>query len=273
MKAVNKSYTQDILPQTSTKDIITLKLMQQFFNKKNILSLMAIAVLIWLVTLGYKDMKEKKAGESSEKFLSAYNNTNCTAENTYTVFSKAFEDWYKVCKLDLSNQKLDMIPEPVYSITNIKSLDLSYNTITDISKIGAFQKLLSLDISHNKIAKIPNSLTSIESLGEINASYNEADKLFDDAFLDPSYGLTNLKRLNLSHNKFKTLPPVITSMPNLTNLNLAGNNILVNNTFVSTISGLKNLILLTISKESAKGSDKQIEAIKTSLPDLKVVTE
>ncbi|XP_039531658.1 oligodendrocyte-myelin glycoprotein-like [Pimephales promelas] len=111
---------------------------------------------------------------------------------------------------------------------NIQSLNLTHNRLSDLDHhLSSFTHLRILDISYNRLLHFPASLP--RALWEINISGNRLRVLHKDdtAFqwnlrvLDLSVNklervvfinntLPNLKALNLSHNKFWTVP---TNMP------------------------------------------------------------
>ncbi|XDV54520.1 hypothetical protein PO909_022794 [Leuciscus waleckii] len=111
---------------------------------------------------------------------------------------------------------------------NIQSLNLTHNRLSDLDhRLSSFTHLRILDLSYNRLLHFPASLP--RALWEINISGNRLRVLNKDdtAFqwnlrvLDLSVNklervvfinntLPNLKALNLSHNKFWTVP---TNMP------------------------------------------------------------
>ncbi len=111
---------------------------------------------------------------------------------------------------------------------NIQSLNLTHNRLSDLDHhLSSFTHLRILDISYNRLLHFPASLP--RALWEINVSGNRLRVLNKDdtayqwnlRVLDLSVNklervvfinntLPNLKALNLSHNKFWTVP---TNMP------------------------------------------------------------
>uniref|UniRef100_A0A673KYN0 Oligodendrocyte myelin glycoprotein a n=2 Tax=Sinocyclocheilus rhinocerous TaxID=307959 RepID=A0A673KYN0_9TELE len=113
---------------------------------------------------------------------------------------------------------------PVGLQRNIQSLNLTHNRLSDLDHhLSAFTHLRILDISYNRLLHFPASLP--RALWEINISGNRLRVLNKDdtayqwnlRVLDLSVNklervvfinntLSNLKALNLSHNKFWTVP-------------------------------------------------------------------
>ncbi|XP_051971869.1 oligodendrocyte-myelin glycoprotein-like [Xyrauchen texanus] len=130
---------------------------------------------------------------------------------------------------------------PVGLQRNIQSLNLTHNRLSDLDHhLSSFTHLRILDISYNRLLHLPASLP--RALWEINVSGNRLRVLNKDdtayqwnlRVLDLSINklervvfinntLPNLKALNLSHNKFWTVP---TNMPQNLNVVDLSHNIL-----------------------------------------------
>ncbi|KTF82786.1 hypothetical protein cypCar_00024638 [Cyprinus carpio] len=139
---------------------------------------------------------------------------------------------------------------PVGLQRNIQSLNLTHNRLSDLDHhLSSFTHLRILDISYNRLLHFPASLP--RALWEINVSGNRLRVLNKDdtayqwnlRVLDLSVNkmervvfinntLPNLKALNLSHNKFWTVP---TNMPH--NLEVVD---LSHNTLVQILPGSIN---------------------------------
>ena len=66
--------------------------------------------------------------------------------------------------LDLSSQHLEQIPDDIYKILTLESLDLSHNLLLEIEGIGKLKTLKHLDISDNKISVLPKSILDLKDL-------------------------------------------------------------------------------------------------------------
>ncbi|KAA3610504.1 MAG: leucine-rich repeat domain-containing protein [Calditrichaeota bacterium] len=84
------------------------------------------------------------------------------------------------------------------NFTNLQSLYLSYNKISDISFLKGLSNLQSLDLSSNKISDY-SFLKGLSNLQSLYLSYN---KISDISFLK---GLSNLQSLYLSSNKISDI--------------------------------------------------------------------
>ncbi|XP_052678741.1 leucine-rich repeat and fibronectin type-III domain-containing protein 2-like [Crassostrea angulata] len=100
---------------------------------------------------------------------------------------------------------LRSIPVEVRSLTGLRKLDLSRNSLTIVDKvtIGNPEILQMLDLSSNDIVKIsPGAFTELVNLEILSLSENNLQTLPKDLFL----GLTNLKTLRLSFNRIFSVP-------------------------------------------------------------------
>ncbi|XP_041920669.1 oligodendrocyte-myelin glycoprotein [Alosa sapidissima] len=142
--------------------------------------------------------------------------------------------------VDCSNRGLSQLPDGLQH--NIRFLNVSHNHLQDLDGLlGHFAHLRTLDVSHNRLHKFPSGLP--RALWDIRASRNYIRHLDknDTAYhwnlqmLDLSWNeldrvvfinntLPALQALNLSHNKFWTMP---TNMPhNLQTVDISHNYLL-----------------------------------------------
>ncbi|KAI1893403.1 hypothetical protein AGOR_G00123370 [Albula goreensis] len=139
--------------------------------------------------------------------------------------------------VDCSGRGLTQLPEGLQH--NIRALNLSQNRIHNLDGLlGHFAHLRTLDVSHNRLSHLPgglpralwvvraagNRIRHLEkndtayhwNLRELDLSANQLERV---VFINNT--LTNLLSLNLSHNKFWTVP---TNMPaNLESADLSHN--------------------------------------------------
>ncbi|KAJ8348711.1 hypothetical protein SKAU_G00273000 [Synaphobranchus kaupii] len=139
--------------------------------------------------------------------------------------------------VDCSGRGLSQLPDGLQH--NIRTLNLSRNRLQDLDGLlGHFAHLRTLDVSHNRLDRLPTGLP--RALWEILASGNRlrlldkndtayqwnlraldlsANELERVVFINNT--LSDLRLLNLSHNKFWTVP---TNMPsNLETVDLSHN--------------------------------------------------
>ncbi|KAM1208469.1 hypothetical protein ACFX13_014490 [Malus domestica] len=143
--------------------------------------------------------------------------------------------YLKLHSLNLSGY----IPEELYSLFNLKQLDVSSNYI-----VGKIPYVLPPNATHINLAcnyltqNIPHSLPTMKSLRYLNLSHNLLSGPVGNVFT----GLQNLRELDLSYNNFTgDLPSSFGSMTNLTGL------FLQNNKFTGSVAYLAELPLTDLN--------------------------
>ena len=119
--------------------------------------------------------------------------------------------------------------------TNLSFLDLTGNSISDISPLTELNNLEHLELRDNSISDIL-PLAGLTNLTQLNLSNNSISDIL------PLAGLTNLTQLNLGGNSISNISSVA-GLTNLINLYLGGNSIsdispLVANTGLGTGDGI-----------------------------------
>lgn len=101
--------------------------------------------------------------------------------------------------LDFSINRLTVFPSELGAVTNLKSLNLSYNRITKIEHFGKFPNLDYLDLSSNKITEIGDEIAALKNLRHLNLKSNYSlENISTRIFV-----LKNtLKVLNIKNTKF-----------------------------------------------------------------------
>nr|KYP52555.1 Protein lap1 [Cajanus cajan] len=109
-----------------------------------------------------------------------------------------------ICKLDLSNNNLQNIPESLTArLLNMVVLDVHSNQLRSLpNSIGCLSKLKILNVSGNLIEYLPKSIENCRSLEELNANFNKLSQLPESI----GFELINLKKLSVNCNKLVFLP-------------------------------------------------------------------
>jgi hypothetical protein len=131
-------------------------------------------------------------------------------------------------------------------LLDLKSLDASNQSITELSGIEAFPSLERLNLSSNYIRYL-DALAGLTTLVELDLSHNYVIDV------SPLAGLTNLKKLNLANNEVAYITP-FSSLASLEELDLTSN--LVSNLWA--LAGLYNLNRLNLTSNRVTN----IEALK-----------
>lgn len=145
----------------------------------------------------------------------------------------------------IKDRILKTLPPPIYSLSNIKTLQVSNNKhfvfvdgnvkqLTSLTalflhnnqlsfisnEIGFLTNLTLLDLSHNKLQKLPDKLAFCCKLSKLDASHNALRKIPKTVSM-----MTNLRELILDNNKItlEGIPSHIVTMTKLSKLSLKNN--------------------------------------------------
>jgi len=104
-----------------------------------------------------------------------------------------------VTTLDLSNQGLTVVSDDVFKKTDLESLNLSSNQLTDAlpSQIGQLKHLKVLNLSNNQMTGVPAEIGQLQNLEVLDLSNNQITGLPNEIG-----NLKNLKVLVLSGNNY-----------------------------------------------------------------------
>ncbi|KAJ2946502.1 hypothetical protein O0L34_g12550 [Tuta absoluta] len=133
-----------------------------------------------------------------------------------------YETASKTGVLQISEQKLKEIPSDVFNLCEIlRNLDLSKNKLAIIPEdLSKFKLLKQLKLDSNKLEVFPQSITNLKKLELLNISNNFI------ATLPPSFSsLTNLKQVYINNNRLKEFPRQLFGLTNLEVVELSNNKI------------------------------------------------
>ena len=117
--------------------------------------------------------------------------------------------------------KLVAFPFEIFQLKNLRTLDLSRNSIVAVpSEIAAFQALRALTLHTNQIEMLPDDIGLCKKLEILNLSNNRLATI-PETFLS----LKSLKSLELCNNLFPIFPPSLCFLPNIAIIDLSFNNI------------------------------------------------
>ena len=136
--------------------------------------------------------------------------------------------------------RLDVIPQEVLSMKNLKELWLCNNYVSTIpSEIGDLRNLKLLSLKNNQLTSLPPEVCLLDKL---NTLYLSGNKL---SFLPNLFGrLRDLQTLDLANNEFIDFPAVVCELGQLISLDLSGNKV---NHLPNTLVQMKCLTLLTLT--------------------------
>src|SRR4051812_38261123 len=117
--------------------------------------------------------------------------------------------------LNLWRQRLGRVPDSVWERTDLETLVLADNDLSEISEqIGRLKSLRMLDVDHNRLTEVPAALSELDGLTDFLS-------LHDNRLTSLPHSLarlTRLRYLNLSENKFPVLPDCVCGMKSLIEL-------------------------------------------------------
>ena len=134
------------------------------------------------------------------------------ARNEFTFLPPEMGNYLKQCiKLDLQWNKLREIPPNLLELPSLNELNLSHNNLVNIPDVPEWSaSLVVLDLSYNRLSSLSNSAVA-----------------------------PTLKNLNISNNRFRSVPHCVCSFISLTTLNIANNSEIV--ALPSELGRLKDL--------------------------------
>ncbi|XP_052181075.1 plant intracellular Ras-group-related LRR protein 6-like [Diospyros lotus] len=123
-----------------------------------------------------------------------------------------------ICKLDISNNNLESIPESVAArLLNVVVLDVHSNQLQSLpNSIGCLSKLKVLNMSGNLLQTLPKTIENCRSLEDLNANFNKLTKLPDTM----GFELLKLRKLSVNSNKLMFLPYSVCHLTNLRTLDV-----------------------------------------------------
>ncbi|GKV20426.1 hypothetical protein SLEP1_g30554 [Rubroshorea leprosula] len=148
-----------------------------------------------------------------------------------------------ICKLDLSNNNLQSIPESLTArLLNVVVLDVHSNQLKCLpNSMGCLSKLKVLNVSGNLLQSLPKTIENCRHLEELNCNFNKLSKLPDNI----GYELVNLKKLTINSNKLVFLPQ---SVAHLTSLRVLDARLNCLRSLPQDLENLINLEVLNVSQ-------------------------
>ena len=151
--------------------------------------------------------------------------------------------------LDCSSNRLLEIPESVFSLSKLKTLDFGGNhNIKSIShKIHQLQHLESVNIYGNDIEVLPQEFSQLKNLLSLTVSGNPLKN-----HLEIITKLPKLKSLDISYNRGEpiSIPESMGELKSLNYLDISGCNIVEIPNFIGELKNLEHLVLINSKIES-----------------------
>ena len=173
--------------------------------------------------------------------LDASNNN--LSENSFNDTDHSLSQLSYLISLRFSNNNFTFFPNSLYSLSNLKLLDMSCNKITTLngSQLKSLCSLVELDLSKNHLLTIPEEIQYLTYIEILNLSSNKLVTLPNGM-----RSLYRVKKLYLDNNSISKLnEDIFVNMPSLEELYLFKNRIQTLNTNNNASSLLDNLVNLT----------------------------
>ncbi|XP_053325960.1 volume-regulated anion channel subunit LRRC8B [Spea bombifrons] len=143
--------------------------------------------------------------------------------------------------LELINCDLERIPHSIFSLTELREIDLKGNNFQTIEEIISFQhlqKLTTLKLWQNSIAYIPIQIGALANLEQLYLNHNNIEMVPLELFL-----CNKLRVLDLSFNNLTYIPEEIQLLKNLQYFAVTKNSLEVLPDGLFKCSKLQNLLL------------------------------
>jgi Leucine-rich repeat (LRR) protein len=162
-----------------------------------------------------------------------------TRDQAYYEAEKKIEEARRseATELILWNMELTELPEALNQLTQLRSLDVSYNRLISLPEcFNDLTRLESLDISNNQLIKLPDSLSNLIQLQWLYLSYNKLTTL-------PEWigQLTNLPWLDVSNNQLSWLPESLGKLTQLRSLEFSNNLLTALPEWIANLTRLQSL--------------------------------
>jgi len=143
-----------------------------------------------------------------------------------------YENAAHVTSVNLADCDLAEIPDSVLKLTALEDIELSWNKLTDVSKLGSLPQLSSINCTGNPLVALPTTLKQLHDLEVLTVCQTSLFVVQDEVSTLPK-----LRELSLFSNKLTSLAPLcLAQATSLTELNVSVNKLqqLPENLFANT---------------------------------------
>ncbi|XP_075220548.1 FLII actin remodeling protein isoform X2 [Lycorma delicatula] len=165
-------------------------------------------------------------------------------QRTLTNMPASLETLTKLTDVDLSHNDLPRVPDALYTVTSLRRLNLTDNSISELSlALEVWQHLETLNLCRNQLKSLPGSLCKLTNLRRLYLNDNKLDfegipsgigklsqlEVFSAAanqlemVPEGLFRCGSLKKLILSSNRLITLPDTVHLLSELETLDLRDN--------------------------------------------------
>lgn len=137
----------------------------------------------------------------------------------FTRLDDALANPNEVEILNLTRQKLKLVPAEIFDLPKLRELYLDKNQIAEIpSEINRLTKLEKLSLQHNDFERFPDALLDVRTLEFLDLADNMIDTIPDEI-----YHLQKLHTLSIWDNPIAYYSPALSKLPQLKILDLLHN--------------------------------------------------
>mmetsp|Transcript_21300 Transcript_21300/g.35140 ORF Transcript_21300/g.35140 Transcript_21300/m.35140 type:complete len:274 (+) Transcript_21300:94-915(+) len=176
------------------------------------------------------------------------------------VLSQKIENAKKTNILSLTEHKLEEIPDEVFHLTSLRTLDISKNKLQRLGKIGKLTELKTLNCNDNSLHS--GGIVPISKLAKLQSLSLGKNQLEDF----PTSLPPKIKTLKIHHNSFSSIPKQIfdPKLRLLEKLDLSSNNLASIPAEISNLVGLNELNLdnnVIVSIPNELGQAKKLKVL------------
>ena len=141
--------------------------------------------------------------------------------------------------LNLSNNSIDIIPNSIAYLVKLDSLNLSNNSISAIpEEFFGLEQILFLDLSDNFLTEYPSSINELITLTKLDLSSNQISVIAEEI-----NNLENLYFFDISENLLDTIPNEIGALVSLNELYISNNSLVSIPNEIGNLFSLSSLII------------------------------
>ena len=177
------------------------------------------------------------------------------------IMQNIYNNGLMMKEMNLKNIPIEEMQNSI-KINSLNKIDFSKNQISDINNLtyvlNRIESLSELNLSNNSIEKFPLIILSLPNLSILNISKNKLNKFPYDEFTSTNLSQIkcDLTNFDISFNYLNKFPDVIGLFQNISNINLASNNII-------SIDNILNMKLFEL--DTINLSDNKIEKLPNKL--------
>lgn len=177
--------------------------------------------------LTYEQLKGSDSDANGRRVTGSYNVSlsfaACGVPDENTILMQSAEMAQNpVCQhLSMQGLSLDAVPAPLVALSQLQSLNLSYNRLASLPHAGceAWGRLAELTLKANELRELPANIHCLASLTCLDLTDNRLEALPEDI----GKGFRSLEKLLLNDNALRALPASLCHLPGLIHLELSDN--------------------------------------------------